>query len=78
MSLSVCVHAQLQMSNCQAELLGHSHKDKSDQGLHERLDISQSKGPRERSRVNTFSAYFKGASMGTLSAQNSEDTGQHM
>lgn len=47
------------MSNSQAELQGHSHKDESDQGLHQRPNIPQSKGLGERSRVNTFSAYFK-------------------
>lgn len=40
----VCVRVGLQMSNCQAELQGHSHKDKSDQGLHQRPDIPQSEG----------------------------------
>ena len=52
----MCVCVGQQMSNSQAELQGHSHKDKSDQGLHQRPDIPQSVGLRERSRVNTFSA----------------------
>lgn len=40
-------------------LKGHSHKDNSDQGLHQRPDIPQSEGLRERSSVNTFYAQFK-------------------
>lgn len=45
-----------QMSNSQAELQGHSRKDKSDQELHQRPNIPQSEGLGERNTVNTFSA----------------------
>lgn len=50
---SVCANVGLQMSNSQAELQGHSHKDKSDQRLHQRPNIPQSEGLWEKGAEST-------------------------